>query len=383
MEQIERNYIELALKAVVAAFVMFCNTSLGELKSKSEYGKGDTKGYDAIPEIHISDILKNFNSNLPLITEETAQTVQRHFESPEVVFIADPTDRSSFLGKFLGGFGREKKQLHFIEILKHEKLEERWERECHDNLGMASVSGSTSAVTGILRGRPFFSVVLNHITKEIFLVCEAGARCFQMPSEIIRGKTSISLNMVLKEGRNLSFTNKETRLDEETKYSTFLGKSEYIDAFQTSDILSSEKASDQSNIIYREPGGPSRVLYLSSLCEKPVGFILANGEKIIEWIHWLPYLAISEKGYKPLRAFQIFPKDVHVKKGMYMAAAGPHYSIIKKEPGSENFVINTEKLLGCPDPAKYREALLITYRGNRRMVQRMMEAKYRELFFEF
>ena len=55
--------------------------------------------------------------------------------------------------------------------------------------------------------------------------------------------------------------------------------------------------SDVSKLLhYAKPGGPSRILYLSNIQPKShrLGFILANGEKISEWIHWLAFARFAK-----------------------------------------------------------------------------------------
>ncbi|MBU6390157.1 hypothetical protein KGQ31_01255 [Patescibacteria group bacterium] len=92
----------------------------------------------------------------------------------------------------------------------------------------------------------------------------------------------LNLEYVLREGGNLFFPSIDGDAANMRRFVTFLGdkgKAGYLENFNDSGLM--DKNDVGHFLHYGKPGGPSRVLYLSSIepRENPIGFILANGEK--------------------------------------------------------------------------------------------------------
>ncbi|MCH7605181.1 hypothetical protein IID24_04315 [Patescibacteria group bacterium] len=343
------------------------------------YGKGDTLGMDAIPEQVIHARLVKFNPRIRLITEELGKDWKdSDLPSPPVVCISDPTDRSAFLKDFLERLGLEARNRKFKDILSEEGMSQKWERECKG--GPALISGATTAITGIREGNPFFNVTVNYITQHIFVACQAGVRMFKINSWRTSDLEQITLELILQQGEKITFTKEAPKeFDDSMRYYTFLGKSGYPENLEKAKIFLS---GGDENLIYGEPGGPTRILYLSSLYEEsPVGFILANGEKISEWIHWLPYVAASIQDGSPLRVFEIAFEEPLMRNGLLMATS-PEYSIFSID-NTGTCRINIAKIRDFPNPSQYRATLVIAPENNEWIATRMEGHGYRRLTFRF
>jgi hypothetical protein len=138
-------------------------------------------------------------------------------------------------------------------------------------------------------------------------------------------------------------------------------------------------------VVYDAPGGPSRILYLSSLnatkTKADLGFILANGEKITEWIHWLPFIrfAENEDGGPALKLFEVSIERPWTKEGILMSTS-PTYSIFV-ERGGKDFEIDLGRLSHYSNPSQYRGMLVATSHDNERVANLMLQHGYREIFF--
>ena len=140
--------------------------------------------------------------------------------------------------------------------------------------------------------------------------------------------------------------------------------------------------SGQKYLHYREPGGPSRVLYLSSLQPKdvPIGFILANGEKIGEWIHWLAFVRFSFfRGARALTLYEIYHGQPLTKDGVLMSTTPPYSLFQDNNDIDGGMVIDVGQLARFPNPSLFRSTLLFTTIGNQWARRTMVEHRYREI----
>src|SRR3989338_11230776 len=106
MQGVEISHCNAAIEAILKATYALWNSTVDEaLRPILRYGKSDTLGMDAMPEITIVETLQNYDRFCVVITEETGDREKIHFyisEDPRrfrTVFISDPTDRSSQLKK--------------------------------------------------------------------------------------------------------------------------------------------------------------------------------------------------------------------------------------------------------------------------------------------
>ncbi len=384
MKEIDKIYCQAAIRAVLRANLSMCESTIYELLQPSESGKKDTLGLDIIPEIMIGDEVRDFDPRILFLTEETGkrQSLLSHHQksSTSIVFVCDPTDRSSFLKKFLRSFGEKEEKLKFKEVVSRKKTMEKWKSLCGG--GPVSIAGATSAITGIKEGKPLFSVILNYITQDMVVASEAGIKIFSIKNWPLEDYRRITFNQIVNESNEINFSQeRKWNYSDYQTYLTFLGKSGYKENFENSKIFLPEFMSEEK-LIYNQPGGPSRILYLSSLYdETKTGFILANGEKIVEWIHWLPFLAVKQSGKSILKMYEISYDRPYTKEGILMAVS-PIYSIFSHNEQGDSF-LKLSKLEDFPNPTRYRATLLVTFPGNDWVSQRMQRSLFREIKFKF
>ncbi len=254
-----------------------------------------------------------------------------------------PTSSKLFCSEF-------PKETKIGNIFGNPATKEKWEKEFE---APASITGATSAISCIRRGIPIFAVIVNYITQELAISCAAGNRIIALPDE---RPDIVDLNYVLVNGKPILFPNIDGEMKNMQRFVTFLGdvgKVGYRENFIDSGLMSEKKMAEFLH--YGKPGGPSRALYLSSLQpqEKQVGFILANGEKIGEWIHWLSFVqfarSLSDDSQPALILYEVFQDRPWTKEGVLMSTP-PNYSIFREYDGK--LFIDTSWLLRMPNPSQ-------------------------------
>src|SRR4051812_30916628 len=108
MQGVEIGHCNAAINAVLTAFYTLLESTVEEaLQTVNTYGKKDTLGLDARPEINIIEVMLKHDDNSIVITEETGSKRKFHWthnhdiRAFRTVYICDPTDRSAYLKKFL------------------------------------------------------------------------------------------------------------------------------------------------------------------------------------------------------------------------------------------------------------------------------------------
>lgn len=377
MDGVGEAYSNASIQAILSANEEVLNSKVGTLLEKVKYGKSDTLGLDAIPEIVIKEGLSAFDRHLILLTEELAPEERlrlnpRAFSYP-VICISDPTDRSAFLKKFLEELGDEQKESKFYDVISSKDAISNWERL---GGGPGIITGPTSAITIVRERKVLFTVIVNYLTQHIFVACDKGIAVWKINAADYNIK-DVDLSTILSEGQAIEFNIDRSNWthDDGQNYVTFLGKHLYEQSFNDIGIPFTR----EDALIAREPGGATRVFYLSNLYkDRPVGFVLANGEKIIEWIHWLAPLMYYS--HRPLRAFEISLDRPWTKGGVLMEPS-PTYSIFEKE--GDNHLLDIRQLLTHSNPSKYRSTILVTYAGNLWAIQMMKSYRQRELSLSF
>lgn len=387
MTGIQKDLCNAALDAVLAAYYNLTSASVNEALRKvaRRYGKGDTLALDSMPEITIGDRLHRYDPSAVFITEEAAPEEKlaiRLTDDPKqfkTVFICDPTDRTKQFAAFLSLFKGTKKTVG--DVLRDASGRMRWEGEYG---APAGITGSSSAVSCVYHGKPLFSVIANYITEELFVACSRGIYSSHLPSET----TQCTLESLMARGSRFFFRT-ITRSDPSAmrRFVTFLGKEGYFNNLKDSGLMETE-AELKAALHYDNPGGPLRILYLSPLQpeEKPIGFILANGEKIGEWVHWLPYIRFArvegDQGEPTLRLFEVFQERPHTKdKGMLMSTP-PAYSVFRDYGGENGMVIDVNRFPNYENPSRIRSTLIVTPSDNVWATPLMKQYGYRELKFD-
>jgi len=386
MQGVEISHLNAAIKAVLMAYYDFRQSMVEEaLRPVDAYGKKDTLGMDAGPEITICEQLNRYDSGAVVITEEVGLksiSFNDTFRSSEpetfrTVFISDPTDRSNQLKEFLAQFPEDNK---ISDILGDPKNIIKWEEKYNSP---ASITGASSAISCVRRGLPIFAVIINYITQELCVSCAAGNKILKLPNE---RPDLIDLDYVRKNGQVLLFPNIDgQKMTSMQRFVTFLGdvgKIGYRENFIDSRFMTEEQMG--KFLHYGKPGGPSRALYLSSLQleEFPIGFILANGEKISEWIHWLSFVrfarSLQDTSQPALILYEVFQDRPWTKEGILMSTP-PNYSVFREYNGK--MYIDTSWLLKMPNPSKLRSTIIVAPYDNRWAVRTSSQFGYRAIKF--
>ncbi len=386
MQGVEVSHLNAAIRAILKAYYDFKHSLVEDaLRPISAYGKSDTLGMDAGPEITICSELNRYDNGAVVITEEIGSKavgkLSDNFRPSDpqtfrTVFISDPTDRSNQLKAFLRGFSGERR---IGDILIDPETVTKWE---NGYSGPASITGATSAISCVRRGLPIFSVIVNYITQELVISCAAGIKILKLPEERMGG---IDLNYILTNGEPLHFPGIDGRMKDKRKFVTFLGdtgKIGYRENFVDSGFMNEKQI--EKFLHYGKPGGPSRAFYLSSLqpYSIPIGFVLANGEKIGEWIHWLSFVRFArsqEDDSQPaLILYEISHDRPWTKEGVLMSTP-PNYSVFRKY--NEKLYIDTSWLLKMLNPSKLRSTLMVAPFDNRWAVSASSQSGYRPIVF--
>ncbi|KKU51557.1 MAG: hypothetical protein A3H69_05500 [Candidatus Sungbacteria bacterium RIFCSPLOWO2_02_FULL_47_9] len=383
MQGIEQAYCNECIQAVIGAWKALMETTPAEALKRVRYGKGDTLSLDAIPEINISERLREFDNHAILVTEELDSAAKKRWPSDTdpvkqpLMFFSDPTDRSKQLKKIIEETFSGKPFIKIGELMAGTDAEAVWENLFEPP---ASITGATTSITCIRKGSIIFSVMLNYITRTIFVASSIGIFRLRLPSFSDDRLAAIDLSHIVASGQTLSFLPAKDicRAPEDAKrFVTFLGKSGYRENFEDSMIFVDNP---DSFLHHTEPGGPSRVLYLSELQKDygPVGFVLANGEKIGEWMHWLAFVkfAKNSEGGPLLKVFEISIDRPWTKEGILMSTS-PAYSIFSCEENGG--YIDLSRLKNFDHPSRFRSMLVVTPHDNDRIIYIMRQHEYREV----
>ena len=419
MQGIERDHCEFAIKSVIKAYNNFLHVAIWELLAKFKrphggYGKQDTIGLDSRPEIIYRRAIDRYDRDAIFVTEETDRDTR--IKLPETsnpkmqptAYLSDPTDRSSYLQKFLRKLigesvsGNEPdeelrldqifspikaqvdihKNLTINELINQINATELWEEFAEDPI---IITGPTSAITCIMYGKAIFSIIVNYFTGDMFLACAKGLYRLNL-REYDGNIRDIGFKEVVG-GQPIQFrTIRSIQTPDETilrnnfkRFVTFLGKSGYRKNFNDSKIFDIDTESEFLHHV--EPGGPSRILYLSELQPEtaPIGFIMANGEKISEWVHWLPFIkyARDSENEPVLKLYEIGIDHPWTKEGILMSTY-PAYSLFKEEGEGKSY-IDINKLKNYKTPSHFRSMLVVAPYDNEWISVGMEAYDYREL----
>ena len=383
MQGIERIYCDVCIGAVISAWRSLLESSATETLRKVRYGKGDTLALDAIPEIIIAERLRNYDQSAILVTEELDTYAKERWPIDSnplrqpLMFFSDPTDRSKQLEIFFKKISRKKPVVKIGDLMQAKGCIKSWEEEFE---APASITGATTSITCFCKGALIFSVLLNYITRTIFVASSAGIFQLELPDFADSQLDTIDLLYVTQHGHALTFLPAKSSCqtsDDFNRFVTFLGKEGYRENFDDSMIF---VENPDDFLHHTEPGGPARILYLSELQKGfgPIGFILSNGEKIGEWIHWLAFVkfAKNEQGDPTLKVFEISIDRPWTKDGVLMSTSLP-YSIFSGD-GNRAF-LDISQLKNFPNPSKFRSMLVITPSDNERIIHVMRQHEYREV----
>ncbi|MCL5435660.1 MAG: hypothetical protein M1275_01100 [Patescibacteria group bacterium] len=382
MQGIERAYCDVCVRAVIGAWRELMDATGVETLRRVRYGKGDTLGLDAITEITIKERLEHFDRHAIFITEEQDDQVRRRWPTDSdpvkqpLMFFCDPTDRSNQLKKFFELLSKDNPLEKIGRLMVASDSGKLWEDTFE---APVAITGPTSAITCVRKGEVIFSVILNFVTATIFAVTDAGIFQYRLSDFASQEYERLTLSGIIKNGARLHFpTTKELDYspDDCRKFVTFLGKEGYRENFNDS-MLFTESA--DVFLHHSQPPGPPRVMYLSQLQQGhgAIGFIMANGEKIGEWMHWLPFVkyARTDDGNPALRAFEISLERPWIKNGMLMSTSKP-YSLFN---GGNPSYLDISQLRNFERPSQFRCMMVVAPSDNERILHVLEQHQYREV----
>jgi len=377
MKGIERQYLRECIEALGKARASLVRLSCEEAVSKSIYGKGDSLYLDAAPELSIIETLAEFDPHLQLITEEICSSVKLRDSEDEVVYFSDPMDRSKVLAQFL------KDRTGIVgEVFALKQTVSEWEEA---NGGNVELSGPYGSITAIRHHSLLFNVMINFITGTIYVASDAGLGRLSITNIYEIDEAGVPhlkrTNHLLRHLERIEFGH--TMKDKKT-FLTFCEGAKYEDNLISSGIFDkvSKETILEQFLMQSNPGGPARILYLQT--PPACSFILANGEKIGEWLGWLAFVKYSGS---TLRAFEI-SFDKTWTRDQILMAPGPAYSILvndlKDDMGKPfvNVRLNMSKLKFLENPSRYRSTLLICPESNADIIMKMRIQKRVELRFD-
>ncbi|MFA6587646.1 MAG: hypothetical protein WCT08_01115 [Patescibacteria group bacterium] len=388
MQGIEKQYCDVAINAEITAWRELFESSAAETLAQVRYGKGDTLGLDAIPEICIARRIRDFDDHAIFVTEELDEAAKRRWPSDSdpvrqpLMFFCDPTDRSSFLKRFIQEISKGQELQKLGILMGREKSISIWNQMFE---APASITGATTSITCVRKGEIIFSVILNYITQTIFVASPAGVFNLKLPRFTDKHLDTIDLEHICKHGKRLEFLTASelcATADDRKRFVTFLGspnKAGYRENFDDCMIFVAKDQKD-AFVHHTQPGGPARILYLSELQKNhgPIGFIMANGEKIGEWIHWLAFVrfARNAQGEPVMKIFEVSTDRPWVKEGVLMSTAKP-YSIFSS---TDDYVyLDISRLKNFVIPSKFRSMLVVTPSDNDSIIHIMRQHQYREI----
>lgn len=385
----EKIWLNILIKAVVKAYRKLQEKTLEEAIQKTKYGKKDTFVLDSVPENIIKDRVQSFFTNAIFVTEETDDITRKYWPlnpdpdlQPLLIF-SDPVDRTKYLKKFIDKYlelSKDNAKKKFGDIINDSNAVKIWEKKIAEK--PAIITGATISVTCLRNGSILFSVIVNIITQTIFVACPAGVYQMQLPHYLDDKKMEkVDFDSIQKENNSLFFPPSEETCkspDDFKRFVTFLGKSGYRENFDDSMIFLDDA---DSFLHHNEPGGPSRVHFLSDLQKNydPIGFIMSNGEKITEWLPWLAWVkyAMNSEGNPALRIFEIDLERPMLKEGILMSTSKV-YSIFRVDH-SGNEYLDISILRGMAFPSHFRSMIVICPYDNETIIGIMKQHNYREI----
>lgn len=387
MQGIEREYCDVCIKAVIGAWQELMETTGAETLRKVRYGKGDTLGLDAIPEITIKGRLEQFDSHAILITEELDDQAHRRWPTDSdpikqpLMFFCDPTDRSIQLKKFFSRISEKDPMAKIGKLMSDCNPEKVWEEMFEPPV---VITGATAAITCVRKGEIVFSVILNYISPIIYLATDIGVYWYRLRNFSDIANENITSAEIFKEGKSLLFPGVRKlgySMDDCRRFVTFLGKEGYRENFNDSLLFMDNP---DKFLYHQEPPGPPRVFYLSEFQKDngPVGFILSNGEKIGEWMHWLSFVkyARNENGDHALRAYEIALERPWTKNGMLMSTSSA-YSLFCSAGDIE--YLDISRLRNFERPSQFRCMMVVVPYDNERIIHILEQHQYREITHSF
>jgi len=381
MQGIERVYCDECIQALVSAWIELMEASGTQTLSKVPYGKGDTLGLDATTEIAISERIKRFDKHAFLITEELDAQEHRRWPTDSdpvkqpLMFFCDPTDGSNKLKKFFEHISKDDPTAKIGNLMASCDPEKLWEEMFE---APVCITGPTGAITCVRKGEVVFSVILSYLTGTVYVASDTGIFSYKLRKFSNPANKNLTFAEVSQKGKLLIFPSVRSlgySADDCERFVTFLGKAGYRENLNDSRLFADGV---DERVHHKEPTGPPRCLYFSELQSNhgPIGFIMANGEKIGEWMHWLTFVkyARDEKKERSLRMFEITLERPWTKNGMLMSTS-PAYSVFHRS--EDGAYIDISRLSNFVRPSQFLSMIVVARHDNVHIIQVLQQYQHR------
>lgn len=379
---IEQQYVNLMIRAAVNAHSGLMTTPTGDLANPVNPGKADTLLMDWKTETRIRKTIKEYDDKIILVTEEAEPKrvewpLYTDQQSRDVVMICDPIDRSKFFQKLVNKLKKDNEKKSIEELYESVDVVRVWEEEIAEKPSI--ITGATTAISCLVGGKVLASVIVNHIDRCIFLAVPAGIymHTLIMPAEQLK---SLSSGTIVKRGEQVHLLPSDevcSSPKDKSRFVAYMGKSGYPENLNASMIYIGDC---MEHIHHKEPGGPSRILYLSNLQKSygPVGAVVSNGEKITEWIHWLSFAKYGKdvNGNQAVKIYEVANMQANVKDGVLMSCH-PTYSIFTQR--EEWSFLDIPFLRRFVASSHYRAMLVVVASDNDEIIDAMNVHGYREV----
>lgn len=367
MQRVHVDYCNGVIGIILKAATALWRLKISEAVQNSPmYGKSDTFQLDAIPEINLRQSYTSYDRTVVFVTEETGAqshhpyTLSDNRRKFPITDISDPFDRSVPTQNFLTAQLEAGPKTTLWELFAKPETKAAWEAQYG---GPAEITGGCTAITRVVQGVPIFSVIVNYITRQLVVSCSAGIYCLNLPEDLDK----VNLDYIFDHGKRIYFPDIKHQANQ-CRFVTFMGKEGYKENFEDSKLVPKEDMA--SNLHFGLPGGPLRPLYLSTLHPEQTrpGFILANGEKLGEWAHWLTFLRFGRKphddGDVALNMHEIFGTRSNIKDGVLMSPTPP-YSLFRNLNQGEGrreqdlYILDVGFFPRFPQPSRIRSTLVL------------------------
>jgi transcriptional regulator with XRE-family HTH domain len=355
MSGLDVEYLRAAMRALVRARENLLGTRL-DMALRPAAGKEDTIWFDRLVEETIIQELDRFDKDSAIFTEERVCEESRRKLAGKLCYFIDPFDRSRHFARELSG----KKRVGEARLIQDVTAAE--------DFGMRGVCAPTGSITMVREGRVVFNAMMDYATGEFYVACAAmlqhgpSTDC-GTPEALLAYGNEIPFDGPSDNEHCVCYMGPDSDMTEEGDAASPKARV-YKEAFAALGLGEHQIPLRGQ----REPGGPARLLYLSSLNDdpNPPSFVLSNGEKIGEWLGWLAY-AIYGVGFV---AFELSASNNAFRDG-FLLAPPENYSIFRLPRGGEYrrrgdpdweapISIDFARLAMFNNPSFYRGAIAIT-----------------------
>jgi transcriptional regulator with XRE-family HTH domain len=333
LDRVDLEMLTAYLTALAEAREVFLLQTLRRLDEPG-LGKADTKRFDAACERAIVTTLLAFSSRAAIFSEETG-VLGRRDRARDIAHFCDPFDRSvAFLRLILAREGGSS-----LVAGEHDSVKDLLADSAFPVL--ETDEAPMGSITYVVEGKVAFNCLLDYVTGIVYVACKGLAargdisHC-RTAQDFLRN--SIPVTFLPRSGH---------------AFSTYLGTPGSVHAGQYQQLLASLGFEIEHHVGIPNPGGPGRILSLSSGCQRSdvPSFILSNGEKVHEWINYFAWASAADLSVVE------FASGGYEAREDILQAPPKRYSIFDTSSGELRLDIDLLLRLG-----NYRGAIAVTHR---------------------